>query len=190
MAEIILADLVHPNCSQYWRCLEERVDKLLSSLGNDTSEPVYLILQQHADCAEETTETSLLGKCVGLNRPVHVLTDSSSVAVLYAFKRAADALDVRHVHVMTCSARRVELQECEKQLFTDVYTFTYSCMLDCSSCPLTQLNTTRFQLKEQISAFLQRLPALRGEITVLKTSLISGTFHWIKEHCRAGGVPS
>lgn len=180
MAEVILADLVHPDCPRYTRCLEERVTKLLNSLGNDTSEPIYVILQQHAGCSEEITETSLLEKCISLNRRVHVLSDSSSVAVLYAFKRAADELNVRHVHVRTCSARRAELQECEKQLFTELYTFTYSNMLDCRSCPLTQLKTTGPQLpqlKEQISDFLQRLPALRGEITVLKSSLISGAFH-------------
>lgn len=177
MAEVVLADLVHPYCPRYRRCMEERVNKLLSSLGNDTHKPVYFILQQHAGCTEEITQSTLLEKCAGLNGRVRVLTDSSPVAVLYAFKRAADELAVRHVHVMTCSARRVELQECERQLFTELYTFTYSCMLDCSSCPLTQVNTTCFQLKQQISGFLQRLPALRGEITVRKTSLISGAFY-------------
>ncbi|KAB5577085.1 hypothetical protein PHYPO_G00205910 [Pangasianodon hypophthalmus] len=179
MAELVLADLVHPNCPRYRRCVEERVHKLLSSLGNGTSEPVYLILQQHAGCSEEITDTFLLERCAGLNRRVHVLTDSSSVGVLYAFKRAADELSVKRVHVMTCSARRAELQECEKQLFTELYTFTYSNELDCSACPLTQLNTTCTQLpqlKEQISGFLQRLPALQGEISVLKSSLISDCF--------------
>lgn len=187
MAEVVLADLVHPNCPRYTQCLEERVNKLLRSLGNSTSEPVYLILQKHTDCSEEITETYLLEKCAGLNRRVHVLTESCSVAVLYAFKRAADELTVKHVYVMTCSARRAELQECEEQLFTELYTFTYSTLLDCSSCPLTHLNTTYPQLKEQISGFLQRLPALRGEITVLKSSLISDSFaHGFTK--RTGGI--
>lgn len=178
MAEVILADLVHPNCPHHTQCLEERVNKFLSSLGNGTSEPVYLILQQHAGCNEEIIEAFVLQKCAGLNGRVRVLTDSSSVAVLYAFKQAADELNVRHVHVMTCGARRAELQECEKQLFTELYTFTYCSVLDCSSCPFTQLHTTQLtQLKEQISGFLQRLPALRGGITVLKSSLISGELH-------------
>lgn len=153
---------------------------MLSALGNDTREPVYLILQQHAGCSEEVTDTSLLEKCAGLNRRVRVLTDSSSVAALYAFKRAADELAVTHVHVLTCGARRAELQECEKQLFTELYTFTYSTVLDSSSCPLAQLNSTCLQLtqlQEEIRAFLQRLPALRGEITLLKSSLISGASH-------------
>lgn len=179
-AELILADLVHPNCSRYSRCLEERVNKLLGSLGNGSTEPVYFILQQHAGCSEEITETFLLEKCAGQNRPVRVLTDSSSIAALYAFKRAADELDIRLVHVMTCSARRAELQECEKQLFTQLYSFTYSTMLDSNSCPLTQFNTTCSRLthlQEQIRDFLQRLPALRGEITLLKSSLISGASH-------------
>ncbi|KAK3543788.1 hypothetical protein QTP70_027198 [Hemibagrus guttatus] len=179
MAEVILADLVHPNCARYTRCLEERVNKFLRSLGNGTSEPVYLILQQHAGCCEKISETFLLQKCAGLNGRVRVLTGSSSVAVLYAFKQAADELNVRHIRVMTCNARRTELQECEKQLFTELYTFTYSSVLDCSSCPFTQLSTTclqHTQLKEHISGFLQRLPALRGDITVLKSSLISDCF--------------
>lgn len=178
MAEVILADLVHPNCPRHTRCLEERVNKFLSSLGNGSSEPVYLILQQHSGCNEEIIEAFVLQKCAGLSGRVRVLTDSSPVAVLYAFKQAADELNVRHVHVMTCSARRAELQECEKQLFTELYTFTYCPILDCSSCPFTHLHTTQLtQLKEQISGFLQRLPALRGEITVLKSSLISGELH-------------
>lgn len=179
MAEVILADLVHPNCPRYRQCLEERVNQLLSSLGDGTSEPVYLILQQHAGCSEEITETCLLDKCAGLNGRVRVMADSSSVAALYAFKRAADQLNVRRVQVITCGARRAELQECEKQLFTELYVFNYSIGLDCSSCPFTQLNTTCFllnQLQEQINAFLQHLPALRGEMTVLRSSLIPDCF--------------
>ncbi|KAI5621169.1 laccase domain-containing protein 1 [Silurus asotus] len=181
MAEVILADLVHPNCPGYSQCVETRVNKLLSALGSGTSEPVYLIVQQHAGCSEEITESSLLEKCAGLNRRVHVLTGSSSVAALYAFKRAADQLTVTRVHVMTCSARRAELQECEQQLFTELYTFTYSSVLDCKSCPFAQItNCSQFtqhtQFKEQINDFLQRLPALRGEITLLKSSLIPDCF--------------
>lgn len=180
MAEVILADLVHADCPRYTRCLQERVTNLLNSLGNGTSEPVYVILRQHAGCSEQITETCLSENRAGLNRRVRVLTDSSPVGALYAFKRAVDELNVRHVHVMTCSTRRAELQECEKQLFTELYTFTYSTVLDCTSCPLAQLKPTcprLTQIKEQISGFLQHLPALRGEIAVLKSSLISGAFH-------------
>lgn len=190
MAEVILADLVHPYCPRYRQCLEERVNKVLSFLGNRTSEPVYFILQQHAGCAEDASGTLLLEKCVGQNGQVHVLTDSRSVAVLYAFKQAVDELNVRYVHVITCSARRAELQECEKQLFTELYSFTYSSLLDCSRCPFTQFNTTCLQLthlKKQICDFLQHLPAVKGEITVLKSSLIAGEF-LLKVHCKAKRV--
>lgn len=179
-AEVILGDLVHPDCARYTPCVEERLNKVLSSLGNGTREPVYLILQQHAGGSEEITETSLMEKCAGLNRRVHVVSGSSPVAVLYAFKRAADELGVKHVHVLTCRARRAELQECEKELFTALYTFTYSTALDSGSCPLTQGDSTcpqRTELKEQISGFLQRLPALRGQITLLKASLVPGACH-------------
>ncbi|KAK2850057.1 hypothetical protein Q7C36_008840 [Tachysurus vachellii] len=179
MAEIILADLVHPGCSRYTQCLEERVNKLLNSLGNGTRQPVYIFIQQHVGWSEELTKTFVMEKCSGLNGHVYVLTDDSCVAVLYAFKQAADELNVRHVHVMTSHARREEMQACEKQLFTEVYAFTYNSVLECDSCAFTQVNNTCLQLTqltEQISGFLQRLPALRGEITVLKSSLISDCF--------------
>ncbi|XP_062861964.1 purine nucleoside phosphorylase LACC1 [Trichomycterus rosablanca] len=179
MAEVILADLVHPYCSQNSRCLEERVRKLLSVISVGTSEPVYTIVQQHAHCAQELDESTLVQKCAELKTRLKFFSNNSLVAVLYSFKQAADELGVSSIHVMTCKSRLAELQMCQKQLFTQTYSFTYSTVLDCTACPTTQLTstyTTLEYLKEQISSFLQHLPALRGDITILKSPFISDFF--------------
>ncbi|XP_036421336.1 purine nucleoside phosphorylase LACC1 [Colossoma macropomum] len=183
MAKVVLVDLLHPHCPQYSRCVERRVSRLKEVIGNSAEEPVYVLLHQHTPRGGETdslSEAALLDGFVRLNRRVHVVTNRSAAASLYSFKLAADALDATDVQVLTCSRRQAVLQVYEELLFTPVYSFHYCTVFNDLRCPLDDLALTcsqRADVKDEISTFLQRLPAVKGEITILKSSMISDCFY-------------
>ncbi|XP_076841489.1 purine nucleoside phosphorylase LACC1 isoform X2 [Brachyhypopomus gauderio] len=181
MGEVIFVDLVHRNCSQYNLCLQERIKTLRTVIGTGATEPVYLLLQQHATSAVDTTgstETVLEG-LFSVDRCVHVLSNENETASIYLFKQAVDKLDVTSIHVITSSQRQAELRVYQNLLFTALYTFHYSTVLDTLSC--LNVNTAspcsrHAFIKDEINNYLQRLPAVKGEITILKSSLISDCF--------------
>ncbi|XP_017566359.1 purine nucleoside phosphorylase LACC1 [Pygocentrus nattereri] len=182
MARVVLVDLLHPHCPQYSRCVERRVSRLQEVIGNSAEEPVYLLLHQHTPRSGETeslSEAAVLDRFVRLNRRVHVVINRSAAASLYSFKQAADALDATDVQVLTCSRRQAVLQVYQELLFTPVYSFHYRTVFNDLHCPLDDLALTcsqRAEVKDEISTFLQRLPAVKGEITILKSSMISDCF--------------
>lgn len=197
MAKVILVDLFHPACSQYSACIEQRVNRLQQVIGEDVKEPVlYLLLQQDThSCVEAggNAEAAPLDRLLGLNRRAHVLKDPSAASSIYSFKQAVDALGVTEVEVLTCSRRQRVLQLYEGLLFTPVYSFHYSTAvfedLHCP-CPLDDLSSTCSQItavKGEITTFLQHLPAVKGDITILKSSMISDCFsHGFTK--RTGGI--
>lgn len=176
MAKVILVDLFHPDCSQGSLCVQQRVNRLLEVIGNGAEEPVHLLLHPHTD-PDSLSQAALLDRLSALNRRVDVLINQSAVSSLYSFKQAVDTLDATEVQVLTCSRRRAVLKLCEELLFTPVYTFHYRTLFDDLHCPVNDLALTCTQLaqvKDEIASFLQRLPAVKGEITILRSSMISG----------------
>ncbi|KAI4872449.1 hypothetical protein NFI96_033682 [Prochilodus magdalenae] len=183
MAKVILVDLLHSNCPQYSRCIDLRVSRVQEVIENNGKESVYFLLPQHRPASsgetESLSEAALLDKFVRLNRRVEVLMHSSAAASLHAFKQAADGLDVTDVQVLTCRRRQAVLQVYEELLFTPVYSFNYCTVFDDLQCPLDDLALTcsrRAEVKDEVTTFLQHLPAVKGEITILKSSMISDCF--------------
>ncbi|XP_072541239.1 purine nucleoside phosphorylase LACC1 [Salminus brasiliensis] len=201
MAKVILVDFLHSNCSQYSLCIEQRVNRLQQVMtGGEVKEPVYLLLQQQQQQKQHIhshgeagglSEVALLDRLAGLNRRVHVLMNQNAASALHSFKQAADTLDVTDVEVLTCSRRQAVLQVYEELLFTPVYSFHYrTSVFDGLYCPLDDLAFTCTQItavKNEITTFLQHLPAVKGEITILKSSMISDCFsHGFTK--RTGGI--
>ncbi|XP_066542824.1 purine nucleoside phosphorylase LACC1 [Hoplias malabaricus] len=183
MAEVILVDLLHSDCSQYTVCIEQRVNKL-KEVMLDVKEPVevYILIQQpsHSSGQDESlSKAALLDQLVPLNRRVHVLVNRSWAAALDSFKQDADRLGLSNVLVLTSRRGQVALQRCVELLFTAVYTFLYRPVFEELRCPLSDLALTCSQLtdiSDEITAFLQRLPALKGEITILRSPVVSDCF--------------
>ncbi|XP_026865411.2 purine nucleoside phosphorylase LACC1 [Electrophorus electricus] len=182
MAKVILVDLVHPNCSQYSLCLDARISRLCTFVGTGAGEPVYVLLGQRAASAAESpsaTEAPLLENLRRLNRHVHVLTGSSEAAAVYSFKRAVDQLDATVIDVVSSGPRQAGLRVYQERLFTARYNFQYSRGFESAPCPSGEPPLTCTQLAaigEQIDTFLQHLPAVKGDITILKSSMISDCF--------------
>lgn len=113
---------------------------------------------------------------------VHVLDSGSTAECLYRFKQAVDKLDLSSVRVLTTPQGRRALLEYQEQLFTAVYTFDYQVRsvnsLTCPGCRSSGLTDSSVEgVREEVSSFLQKLPSLKGDVTVLRSPLIPGGFN-------------
>lgn len=109
-------------------------------------------------------------------RSARVLDCASTSAGLFRFKQAVDELDLDSVRVVTTPRGRDALVRYQELLFTAAYAFTYHVTSDaCSTCAgSAHTHSPVGDVQEEVRAFVQQLPALRGPITLLTSSLIPG----------------
>lgn len=180
MATVTLVDLTHLNCPEYYICLEKRIRKLCANTENGSQDLVFITVLQHVDNSKGTDRfprNSILETCAGLPNSPQVLCQSSLCASLYAFKQAIDKEEIADVKIVTSTHGRVMFQVYQELLFTSAYTFEYIIMFDNLSCPLgdpTFICTQTADVKREVNMFLQHLPAVKGDITIIRSSLISG----------------
>nr|XP_020491090.1 laccase domain-containing protein 1 [Labrus bergylta] len=119
-----------------------------------------------------------------------VLDSASTAESLYRFKETLDQLDQSSVRVITSPRGRQVLQMYQQLLFTAVYTFEYKVVdLTCASCTQSAHKDSPDDVEEDVTAFVRQLPALRGELRVLRSTLIPECFgHGFST--RGGGVSS
>ncbi|XP_075968325.1 purine nucleoside phosphorylase LACC1 [Anarhichas minor] len=179
MTEAVLVDMIHgcgPRCTA-------------ASLPEDEpASPSHVFLL----CG---TGDACLSAC---SSSVHVLDSGSTAERLYRFKQTVDQLDLSSVRVYTTPRGRDVLLLYQLQLFTEVYTFHYHVdhRLTCPSCAGSAHSAgdppsgdDAVQVEQQVSRFLQQLPALKGGVRVLTSSLIPECFgHGFST--RSGGVSS
>lgn len=118
--------------------------------------------------------------CSFLQGRAHVLDRGSTVERLYRFKQALDGLGLSSVRVLTTAGGKQVLLAYQEQLFTQVYRFQYQLSPDGgSSCPSCRDSAHTDAAEdgrqaEEVSAFLQTLPGLKGSVRVLQSSLVPG----------------
>lgn len=172
MRRAVLLDLLHgccPSCAG---------SSLLEGSASDSH--VFVL------CGKRTwEENGCSDPCLSSCRSVQVLDCSSTAESLYRFKRTVDELDLSSVVVITTPQGREVLVLYQAQLFTAVYTFDYKVrsvdQLTCPSCTgSTHTDSPGEGVQTLVSRFLQQLPALDGEVRVLKSTLIPGGFNETK----------
>uniref|UniRef100_A0A3B5LKM6 Purine nucleoside phosphorylase LACC1 n=2 Tax=Xiphophorus couchianus TaxID=32473 RepID=A0A3B5LKM6_9TELE len=137
-------------------------------------------------------ENGLSDPSPGSHRSVHVLDSGSTAERLYRLKRTLDELDLSAVRVLTTARGREVLARYQETLFTAVYTFNYDVTqkdkVTCSDCcGSAHTDSPEGDAEEEVSAFLQQLPALKGDIRTLRSTLIPDCFgHGFST--RSGGV--
>lgn len=168
MCEAVLVDLVHGCCPA---CTGA------SLLEESASDPHVFLLsgERHRD------RNRLSAAALSSFRSVQVLDSASTAECLYRFKQTVDRLDLSSVRVLTSPQGRDVLRVYQEQLFTPVYTFDYKVKsvdnLTCPGCTgSAHTDSPGEAVVEEVSAFLQQLPALQGEVTVLQSTLIPGRF--------------
>lgn len=184
MSAVTLVDLTHIRSSEYDICVKRRISMFCALTGNGSQEPVFVIADpENSVGTDRFPRSSVLEMFIGFSNSLQVLCKSSLSASLYSFKQAIDKEDITNVKIMTSSHGRALFQVYQELLFTSAYSFEYSMIYDsvsCDSCPLaicthTDINTQQAaDAKHELSTFLQRLPAVKGDITLLRSSVISG----------------
>uniref|UniRef100_A0A146ZJ38 Purine nucleoside phosphorylase LACC1 n=1 Tax=Fundulus heteroclitus TaxID=8078 RepID=A0A146ZJ38_FUNHE len=123
---------------------------------------------------------------------VHVLDSGSTAECLYRLKRTVDDLDLSSIRVLTTARGREVLLRYQEMLFTAVYTFDYQVTpadrFTCSCCGgPAPADSPEVDVRGDVSAFLQQQPALKGDIKVLRSTLIPDCFgHGFST--RSGGI--
>lgn len=165
MHQAVLLDLLHgccPSCSGP------------SLLGESASDSHVFVLCGKRYRAEGARFLSSCGS-------VRVLDCDSTAESLYRFKLTVDELDLSSVTVLTTPQGRTQLRRYQERLFTAVYTFDYkvrsSDKVACPSCTgSAHTDSPGGGVQEDVSRFVQQLPALNGEVRVLRSTLIPGGF--------------
>ncbi|XP_059198946.1 purine nucleoside phosphorylase LACC1 [Centropristis striata] len=167
MTEAVLLDLVHGSGSGSLLELEDR--------------HVFLLCGSRSRDGTGSSD-AYLSAC----RSVHVLDSDSLAECVYRLKRTVDQLDLSSVRVLTSPRGRDVLLRYQERLFTAVYTFRYVTWPG-GTGPAPSVSPGGGEEEGDICRFLQQLPALRGDISVLTSSLIPACFgHGFST--RAGGV--
>ncbi|XP_013863364.1 laccase domain-containing protein 1 [Austrofundulus limnaeus] len=172
----VLVDLIHGCCTA---CTA-------ASLQREADSRVFLL------CGDSLREDGGFPEDFLTSRSsVQVLDFGSIAECLFRFKQTLDRLDLSSVRVWTSPRGREELLQYQELLFTAVYTFEYQVeQLTCPSCTSpAHTDSPGLRVQEDVSRFLQQLPALQGPIRVLKSTLVPEIFgHGFST--RSGGVSS
>lgn len=159
----VLVDLVHGCCPACTAAsLQREADSLVCLLCGDS-------LREDGGFPEDLPSPS---------SRFQVLDSGSTAECLFTFKQTLDRLDLSSVRVWTSPRGREELLRYQELLFTAVYSFEYKVeQLTCPSCTSpAHTDSPGLSAQEDVSRFLQQLPALRGPVRVLKSTLVPGGF--------------
>lgn len=119
-----------------------------------------------------------------LFRGFETVTNPSMAASLYTIKQNLDENNLSCVKVIVSSHRKMLMKAFIDQLFTDVYSFEFEDLRMTLSGDLLKDTTEKNMLTPQeleaiqneIQTYLRSLPALKGDLTIIKSPLISDTF--------------
>ncbi|XP_071328602.1 purine nucleoside phosphorylase LACC1 [Trachinotus anak] len=182
MRRIVLVDLAHGCCPA---CAA-------AALREEPAADPHVFLLCGGRHREEGERNASVEPFLRLCGSVRVLDSGSTAESLYRFKQTVDQLGLSSVRVLTTLRGREALARYQQQLFTDVYTFDYKVRsvdgLTCPSCAgSSHTDSPGAGVQEAVSVFLQQLPALTGDVTVLRSTLIPDCFgHGFST--RTGGV--
>ncbi|XP_030614360.1 laccase domain-containing protein 1 [Archocentrus centrarchus] len=178
MSQAVLVDLIHGCCAA---CAGA---SLLEESAADSQ--VFLL------CGKSYREKNgLIDTLLTSCSSAHVLDSGSTVENLYRFKQTLDQLDLSSITVLTTAQGKEVLVHYQDLLFTAVYAFHYKERPAEQSCHgrrgSARTESPGEAVREEVSTFMQQLPALKGQLSVLTSTLIPDCFgHGFST--RTGGV--
>ncbi|XP_072473264.1 purine nucleoside phosphorylase LACC1 isoform X2 [Notamacropus eugenii] len=142
------------------------------------------IMHCHNLTCENDSELEMINSLPILPVEFEVISNSSMAATLYTIKQKLDEKNLSSIKIMTTLQRKAQMKVFIDQLFTDVYHFEFEDLqLDLGESQIKEsieLNTVTNQELEEIQnaikTYLRSLPGLKGELTILTSSLIPDTF--------------
>ncbi|NXC46221.1 LACC1 protein, partial [Penelope pileata] len=134
-----------------------------------------------------------------LNKRLEVVHALTTAAVLYTIKQRLDEKDLSIIKIILPALRKELMKVYIDHLFTSVYQFEFEDLQVASDCnnlqrigPQSEEQTVPTQdvalIRSEIQMHLESLPSLKGELTILKSSLIPDDIFLHGFTTRTGGI--
>ncbi|KAM6448231.1 purine nucleoside phosphorylase LACC1 isoform 1-T2 [Liasis olivaceus] len=205
MAKAVLIDLWHLGMDAWNYGIQDSITGVLETIvEEDVSRSPFVYLMCFWAHSNEKNGKDLLQKALkSFHRPgkeLEVVSAETFAAALYALKQKLDEKDVEVVTVVLSPERKSFMRTYIDQLFTSLYQFEFidlgikseesplktSLELQSKTGPLSDPDVERIQ--KEIKQFLESLPSLKGNLTVLKSLLIPDHIFLHGFTTRTGGI--
>lgn len=134
-----------------------------------------------------------------LNRKLEVIHAETTAAALYTIKQRLDEKDLSIIKVIIPTLRKHLMEVYIDHLFTAVYRFEFEDLQVVSDCENLQISEHQNEgqtlpsqdvalIRSEIQMYLESLPSLKGELTILRSSLIPGDIFLHGFTTRTGGI--
>ncbi|KFV73506.1 Laccase domain-containing protein 1 [Dryobates pubescens] len=174
----------------------------LESLEKCSSIPapfVYVMCCHREGSEQKGEQESLLPalrKFQSLKRRLEVVHALSTAAALYTIKQRLDEKDLSIIKVILSSLRKDIMKVYIAHLFTAVYQFEFEDLQVASDCENLQRADPQSEgqmqdvalIQSEIQLYLESLPSLNGELTILRSSLIPDDIFLHGFTTRTGGI--
>ncbi|NWW50877.1 LACC1 protein, partial [Pedionomus torquatus] len=204
MVEAVLIDLfslpahLQSNIQGLLRNTLETIEKCSSV----PSPFVYVMCCQRQESERNGEEESLLPALTdfqSLKMRLEVVCSLTTAAALYTIKQRLDEKDLSIIKVILPSLRKDLMKVYIDHLFTAVYRFEFEGLQVASDCKNLQRVEPRSEgqalplqdvalIRSEIQTYLGSLPSLKGELTILRSSLIPDDIFLHGFTTRTGGI--
>lgn len=204
MTEAVIIDLFHgqllSDSQETW--LREAIVKNYAT--KKTKQVFIMCKQQSPKSTNNSTQNivlNVLEKFGALKEVIETVEEPSMAAAFYRFKREIDELNLSTVKIIAPTPRKAILEAYLDLLFTAVYQFEFEVLPNdpesmhiespgpghCRDGAILAGQQLE-QIKREVSTFLGQLPSLRGDITILHSSLIPDMCFLHGFTTRTGGI--
>ncbi|NXB34101.1 LACC1 protein, partial [Eulacestoma nigropectus] len=163
---------------------------------------VYVMCCQRQGSERKGEQEFLLPALRGfqsLKRRLEVVCAQTTAAALYTIKQRLDEKDLSIIKVILPSLRRDLMKVYIDHLFTAVYQFEFEDLHVVSDCENLQIFEPQHEgqtpasqdvalIQSEIQMYLESLPSLQGELTILRSSLIPDDIFLHGFTTRTGGI--
>ncbi|NXU40049.1 LACC1 protein, partial [Drymodes brunneopygia] len=134
-----------------------------------------------------------------LKRRLEVVCAQTTAAALYTIKQRLDERDLSIIKVILPALRKDLMKVYIEHLFTAVYQFEFEDLQVVSGCENLQISEPQHEgqtlpsqdmalIRSEIQMYLESLPSLKGELTILRSSLIPDDIFLHGFTTRTGGI--
>ncbi|XP_019385419.1 PREDICTED: laccase domain-containing protein 1 [Crocodylus porosus] len=205
MAEAVLIDLLGLEMNSQDSSFQKLLHNMLEAVEKhySVSAPsVYIMCCQTQQSGRNGVQDWLLKAMSGsqiLKRSFEVICAANTTAALYTIKQKLDKKDLSIIKIILPAQRKALMRVFIDHLFTSVYQFEFEeLQVDCEPNHLQEAETQNEMqtlpaqemelIMNEIQTYLERLPSLRGELTILKSVLIPGDIFLHGFTTRTGGI--
>ncbi|NXD21240.1 LACC1 protein, partial [Spelaeornis formosus] len=204
MVEAILIDLFNlpTNLQNNIQGLLHNTLETIEKFSSIHAPCVYLMCCQRQGSERKGEQESLLPALRGfqsLKRRLEVVCAQTTAAALYTFKQRLDEKDLSIIKVILPTLRKDIMKVYINHLFTAVYQFEYENLQVVPDCENLQIPEHQYEgqmlpsqemalIQSEIQTYLESLPSLKGELTILRSSLIPDDIFIHGFTTRTGGI--